>query len=655
MSAVLNGVAPKPAAKKKGWQGAGMYATGVAKPPKNEVAARQEFHIGDEVKLKGATVRGYVKRVEEVGGGRKQYLIRWSDGTEAWKVPGDLELLPSEFDAPSESPAAPLASEAPRFGKRWVKLVCLEANPWQPRQTFEVADLDKLAESIAEIGLLQCPVVRCAPGDWFIDESGNPKQPGFYVLDRGRIKCEHSMPYCRNCDPDCRSYAGPTHARFATREIAEKYLEHFQIACGERRVRAVKLARNKGWLPNPNEATAWPPGLRMVDGEIEIECDVRDLSDQQMAEIAIEENAKRADVNPIEKATAWKRLADEFDVKQKVIAQRAGVSEGAVSHALRILELPQSVQQLISSGALSESHGKALVQYKAHEAFLIAYAHYIVENEIPAKQIEKGVVLSCNYHAFSKFFFIAPDWAAEKWHKENPDLFFKSANNFWLCFDRKRFDELMRQHEQDKAAQRAQEAAVQSAESAAPVAASENAASKSSEAEVEPEWKRRQREEEAARELRVEQLRARVAQIEPLAGSLLRGESPDGLSLMALLYLAVDYDDFLDLPDGDALKQIAQLAGVELPDEVVAAWCAIEERCVVSAQNDDDYSNEDECRDKWLALAPIGAASVLKLLIAAQLANEPRYEYAWRDRAVRYEMFLKLCGVDVSAVEGKEA
>jgi len=120
----------------------------------------------------------------------------------------------------------------------------------------------------------------------------------------------------------------------------------FVIVAGERRFTAAKLLK-----------------LRQVP------CVVTQCSDSESLVISLTENLQRSDLNPVEKASALRRLLDEFALTQHEIGKRVGMSQSAIAHHLRLLSLPQEVRRLISDGALSIGHGKVLAGIaNEHEA-----------------------------------------------------------------------------------------------------------------------------------------------------------------------------------------------------------------------------------------------------------------------------------------------
>lgn len=118
----------------------------------------------------------------------------------------------------------------------------------------------------------------------------------------------------------------------------------YQIVAGERRWRACKLA-----------------GLK------EIPSIVKDMGQEESAKIALIENIQREDLNPVEEAQAYKRLMEEFDLTQEELSSQIGKSRSYISNSIRILNLDNEVLDHISSGDLSQGHGKAILSIKDKE------------------------------------------------------------------------------------------------------------------------------------------------------------------------------------------------------------------------------------------------------------------------------------------------
>lgn len=113
----------------------------------------------------------------------------------------------------------------------------------------------------------------------------------------------------------------------------------YQLIAGERRLRAAKMA-GLNFIP------------AMIRGKTE---------ERNKLELALIENIQRADLNAIEKARGYERLAKEFNLAQREIADRVGQSREAVANAIRLLQLPVEIQRAIEVGKISEGHGKAIL------------------------------------------------------------------------------------------------------------------------------------------------------------------------------------------------------------------------------------------------------------------------------------------------------
>lgn len=119
----------------------------------------------------------------------------------------------------------------------------------------------------------------------------------------------------------------------------------YQIVAGERRWRAAQMAQLH-----------------------ELPVLVRDFTDAEVLEVAIIENIQRADLNPIEEAAGYRQLMDRFDRTQEMMADALGKSRSHIANLLRLLQLPKSVQDMLSDGKLSAGHARALITADDPEA-----------------------------------------------------------------------------------------------------------------------------------------------------------------------------------------------------------------------------------------------------------------------------------------------
>ena len=141
--------------------------------------------------------------------------------------------------------------------------------------------------------------------------------------------------------------------------------DHYQIIAGERRWRAAKLA-----------------GLK------EVPVIIREYTDREIAEIALIENVQREDLNPIEEAMGYKRLIEEFDLKQEEVAECVSKSRSAITNALRLLKLSDEIQQMLVEGKLTAGQVRPLIAVddKAKQNLL---ANKIVNENLSAREVEK--------------------------------------------------------------------------------------------------------------------------------------------------------------------------------------------------------------------------------------------------------------------------
>jgi ParB family chromosome partitioning protein len=209
--------------------------------------------------------------------------------------------------APTADASAQSVTEQPsaQAGVLTVPVDSIAPNPRQPRGTFGLEELEDLAASIREHGVLQPLVVTQA------DAEGS-----------------------------------------------------YNLIAGERRWRAAMLA-----------------GLKQVP------VIVKETSSRGMLELALVENLQRADLNPLEEATAYRALVDDFGMKQDEVADRVGKSRTAVTNSLRLLRLPAAVQEALVAGTISEGHARALLQVPDAELQL-QIAQRIASDGLSVRQVE---------------------------------------------------------------------------------------------------------------------------------------------------------------------------------------------------------------------------------------------------------------------------
>ena len=149
--------------------------------------------------------------------------------------------------------------------------------------------------------------------------------------------------------------------------IVQKREGYYEIIAGERRWRACKLA-----------------------GVKEVPVVVKDYTDQQIVEIALIENIQREDLNPIEEAQAYKRLLNEFNLKQDEVAERVSKSRVAITNSMRLLKLTDEVQQMIIDEMITSGHARALIGIEDKEK-QIELATKIFDEKLSVRETESLV------------------------------------------------------------------------------------------------------------------------------------------------------------------------------------------------------------------------------------------------------------------------
>lgn len=151
--------------------------------------------------------------------------------------------------------------------------------------------------------------------------------------------------------------------------IVQEYEDHYEIIAGERRWRACKLA-----------------GLK------EIPVIIKNYEDRERVEISLIENIQREDLNPIEEANAYKRLIDEFHLKQDELAERVSKNRSSIANSMRLLKLSAKVQEMVINGLLSMGHARALLAVEDEET-QISLAEEIVEKKLSVRETERAIQL----------------------------------------------------------------------------------------------------------------------------------------------------------------------------------------------------------------------------------------------------------------------
>ena len=149
--------------------------------------------------------------------------------------------------------------------------------------------------------------------------------------------------------------------------IRRKSSDTFELIAGERRWRAAKRA-----------------------GKETIPAIVRDVEDLTSLEHALVENLHRQDLGPLEEAAAYQQLIDDFQLSQEAVAKRVGKSRPAIANALRLLQLPSSVQGFLMDGRLTAGHARALLGLPSRQE-QDQLANRAIKENLTVREVEKIV------------------------------------------------------------------------------------------------------------------------------------------------------------------------------------------------------------------------------------------------------------------------
>ena len=143
--------------------------------------------------------------------------------------------------------------------------------------------------------------------------------------------------------------------------------EKYQIVAGERRWRACRLAKQE-----------------------KVPVIIKELNNEEVLVIALIENIQRENLNPIDQALALKKLKEQLGVSQDEIGKKVGKSRAQIANLIRLLQLPESIQELIKDKKLSAGHARALLSLETEEEIL-ALANEIIARNLSVRETEKIV------------------------------------------------------------------------------------------------------------------------------------------------------------------------------------------------------------------------------------------------------------------------
>ena len=191
---------------------------------------------------------------------------------------------------------------------------------------------------------------------------------GVQVMKINEVEPNRDQPR-KNFDEDALLELSDSIKQFGVLQplLVRKRKDYYEIIAGERRWRAAKLA-----------------------GVKEVPVIEKEYTDQEILEIGLIENIQRENLNPIEEAIAYKRLLEEFKLKQDEVAERVSKSRTAVTNSMRLLKLSDKVQQMIIDDMISTGHARALLAIDDPELQYIL-ANKIFDEKLSVRETEKLV------------------------------------------------------------------------------------------------------------------------------------------------------------------------------------------------------------------------------------------------------------------------
>ena len=191
---------------------------------------------------------------------------------------------------------------------------------------------------------------------------------GVQVMKINEVEPNRDQPR-KNFDEDALLELSDSIKQFGVLQplLVRKRKDYYEIIAGERRWRAAKLA-----------------------GVKEVPVIEKEYTDQEILEIGLIENIQRENLNPIEEAIAYKRLLEEFKLKQDEVAERVSKSRTAVTNSMRLLKLSDKVQQMIIDDMISTGHARALLAIDDPE-LQYTLAKKIFDEKLSVRETEKLV------------------------------------------------------------------------------------------------------------------------------------------------------------------------------------------------------------------------------------------------------------------------
>lgn len=200
------------------------------------------------------------------------------------------------------------------------------------------------------------------------EEYGIFKEERFLELDIDQLRANPSQPRTKFDETGIRELADSIKETGILQPIvAIPDKDHYKIIVGERRWRAAQKI-----------------GLKKVPVLI------RNMSRELQLEVSLIENLQREDLNPIEIAMAYKRMAQELGCTQKEIAGKVGKDRASVANYMRLLKLPQEIQTMLSENQISMGHARALIALESPE-IQVSLARRVVKKNLSVRDVEKAI------------------------------------------------------------------------------------------------------------------------------------------------------------------------------------------------------------------------------------------------------------------------
>ncbi len=191
---------------------------------------------------------------------------------------------------------------------------------------------------------------------------------GTVMMNMSKLSPNKSQPR-KNFDEDALNELADSIKQFGVLEplVVRKKDNYYEIVAGERRWRASTIA-----------------GIK------EIPVVIKDLTDLEALEIGLIENTQREDLNPIEEATTYKRLMDEFNLTHDEVAEKVSKSRTTITNSIRLLKLTKNTQDMLIDGQISMGHARALLGVEDPET-QYSLAQRVFDEKLSVRDIEKIV------------------------------------------------------------------------------------------------------------------------------------------------------------------------------------------------------------------------------------------------------------------------